>query len=95
MEEKRVVPDNQTGFRKRMGTMGNIYVMNYLINRQLGRKRGKMMAMFVDLKAAFDSVDRRWVIKMKKKNIREGIVQRVEEVLRDTKSRVRMGGETG
>lgn len=37
LKEKRVVPDNQTGFRRRMG---NICVLNYLINRQLRRKGG-------------------------------------------------------
>lgn len=41
-----------------MGTIDNIYVFNYLVNRQLGRKKGKLVAFFVDLKAAFDSVDR-------------------------------------
>jgi len=40
-----------------MGTMDNIYVVNYLINKQLG-KRKKAVALFVDLKAAFDSMDR-------------------------------------
>lgn len=58
VEEKGIVPQNQTGFRKGMGTIDNIYVLDYLINRQLGKKKGKMTAMFIDLKAAFDSVDR-------------------------------------
>lgn len=38
VEEKDIVPQNQTGFRKRMGTIDNIYVLNYLISRQLGKK---------------------------------------------------------
>lgn len=56
-EEKGAVPQNQTGFRKGMGTMDNVYVINYLINRQLGKGK-KVVAMFIDFKAAFDSVDR-------------------------------------
>jgi len=40
------------------GNGDSIYVINYLINRQLERKGGKLVALFVDLKAAFDSVDR-------------------------------------
>jgi len=55
-EEKKVIPQNQTGFRKGIGTMDNIYVINYLINRQLKKKK-KTVALFVDLKTAFDSVD--------------------------------------
>lgn len=30
MEDKRVLSENQTGFRKGMGTMDNIYIINYL-----------------------------------------------------------------
>lgn len=56
IEMKRMIPHNQTGFRQGMGRMDNIYTINYLINRQIGRKGRKMVAMF--LKAAFDSVDR-------------------------------------
>jgi len=33
-------------------------VLNYLINRQITRKGEKMIMLFVDLKAAFDSMDR-------------------------------------
>ena len=48
----------------------------------------------MDLRAAFDSVDRREVIKaMRERGIREGLVERTEEVLRETKSRVRIGSK--
>lgn len=63
VEEKRIVPHYQTEFRKLMGTIDNVYVMNYFIGRQVGKKRRKLVAMFVDLKAAFDSVDRGVLIK--------------------------------
>jgi len=56
VEEKGVVPRNQAGFRKGLGAIDNIYVLNYLVNRQLGRRRGGLTALFVDFKAAFDSV---------------------------------------
>lgn len=32
---KGILPENQTGFRKGLGTINNIYVINYLANRQL------------------------------------------------------------
>lgn len=35
VEGKGMIPGNQTGFRKDLGTLGNIYVVNYLVNRQL------------------------------------------------------------
>jgi len=53
---KRLIPPNQAGFRKGMGTLDNIYVLNFLINRQVRKKR--KLTLFVNLKAAFDSVDR-------------------------------------
>lgn len=39
LEEKRIILYNQTGFRKDMGTIDNIYVVNYLINRQIERRK--------------------------------------------------------
>ncbi|KAL6423125.1 hypothetical protein ACFW04_010551 [Cataglyphis niger] len=59
VQKKGLVPQNQTGFRKGLGTMDNIFVLNYLVNRQLSKKKGKLVAVFIDLKAAFDSVNRR------------------------------------
>lgn len=96
VEGKGIVPPNQTGFRRKMGTMDNGYVLNYLIRRQLEGKGGGMVALFVDLKAAFDSVDRGVLIEtMKERRIREGLVRRIEEVMGETKSRVRVGQEMG
>jgi len=60
-----------------MGTIDNIYALIYLINRQIGKKKEKMTAMFVDLKDAFDSVDRRILVNtMRARGIKEGLVSR-------------------
>lgn len=75
VKEKGIMSRFQTRFRKGLGTMNNICVLNYLINRELGRKKGRMVAFFIHLKAAFDSVDRRILIEiMMKKGIREGLI---------------------
>lgn len=42
MEGKGLLSHNQAGFRKGMNTIDNIYVLNYLINKQLGRKGERM-----------------------------------------------------
>lgn len=79
-----------------MGTIDNIYVLNMLINRQLNRKGGKMVALFVDMKAAFYSVDRGVLIEtMRERGVRFGLVRRVGELIRETASRVRVGRESG
>lgn len=79
-----------------MEAIDNIYVINYLMNRQLGEKRRKLILLFVDLKAAFDSVDRGALIRtMREKGVREGLTSRVEDLLVETRSRVRVGEEMG
>lgn len=40
IEGKGMAPPSQTGFRKGMGVIDNIYVLKYLVNRQLKRKGG-------------------------------------------------------
>lgn len=88
------MPQNKTGFRKGMGTIDNIYVLNHLVNKQLNREKGKLVAIFVDLRAAFDSVDREILWKtMRERGIREGMVRRYEDMLRETSSRVRVREE--
>jgi len=53
----------------------SIYVLNYIVNRQIERKEGKLVAVFIDLKAAFDSVDRKILLRsMRRGGIREGLV---------------------
>lgn len=79
-----------------MGTLNQIYALNYIINRQLGRKGGKLTAVFIDLKTAFDSVDRNVLIEvMRERGVREGLIRRIEEILRETKCRVRVRGQIG
>lgn len=52
------------------------------------------MAFFMDLKAAFDSVDRKILgRKMKRRGVRKGLVIRCEDILRETRCRMRVGGE--
>jgi len=94
VERKGIIPQNQTGFRKGMGTVDNIYVLNYLVGRQLSRKKGGLVACFVDLKAAFDSVDREVLGRaLREQGVRKRLVERCVDVLRETRNRVRVGGE--
>jgi len=96
MEEKDMVPQNQTGFRKGMGVIDNIYVLNFLVNRQRKRKGGMVVATFVALKAAFDSVDREVLMEaMRGRGVREGLRSRIEEVYREKRSRVKVGEKIG
>jgi len=62
-----------------------------LVNRQLGQGK-KVVALFVDLRAAFDTIDRKVLYKaMEERGIKEGLIERVREMLRETRSRVKVG----
>ncbi len=47
--------------------MDNAYILHTLAEKELLKKGGKLMALFVDLKAAFDSLDREEMIEELKK----------------------------
>lgn len=56
-------------------------------------KKEKVVALFVELKSAFDSVNRKVLLKtMRQRGIREGLVERVVKVIREMRSRVMVGG---
>ena len=57
MEAKTILPESQASFRKDRGTIDNAYILQY-VERQTQKPEGKVYAMFVDLKAAFDIVKR-------------------------------------
>lgn len=55
-----------------------------------------MVAVFIDLKVAFDSVERELLLKkMERRGVRERLVRTVDEIYKETKNRVKMEGETG
>lgn len=54
VESRRILHPSQTSFRKRMGTIDQIYVINYLINKRVVKRKGKLTVLFLDIKAAFD-----------------------------------------
>lgn len=91
IEEKGILPDGQAGFRKGRATMDNIYILNHLIQRTKGRGH-RLYTLFVDLKAAFDLVDRDTLWEtMKRMGISKYIIERIKEIYEETKVRVRIG----
>lgn len=73
LERKKILAETQAGFRKGMGTLDQIYALNYIINGQIERKGRKLTAVFRDLKVAFDSVDKNVLIEvMRERRVREG-----------------------
>lgn len=59
MEEKEALQETQAGFRKGRVTMDNVYVVQHVVKQKLKEKGGKVFIFFMDLKAAFDRVNRK------------------------------------
>lgn len=84
--------EGQVGFREGRGTMDAVYVLNYVANRELAKKGGKVFVFFADLKAAFDKVDRRKMKEMlQKAEVGERLRNRIMETYEETRSIVRVG----
>lgn len=79
--------------RKGRGTMDNIYVLNHIIQKEIRKKGGKIFGFFMDLKSAFDKVDRKTLWEeMERRGIRKGIVERIKKIYESTKNVVRVNG---
>lgn len=75
VEAKNIIPENQAGFRKGKSTSDNIYILNHVIEEELKKERGKIFAFFVDIKAAFNNVNRQdLILFMKQAELDEAIV---------------------
>lgn len=58
LEKNKKLRESQAGFRRGYATRDHIFVLNALVENKLKKRRGKVYAFFVDLKAAFDKVNR-------------------------------------
>lgn len=90
IEKRKLLPESQGGFRKGRGTIDNIFILNHIIQREERNKENKVYAIFVDLKAAFDNVNRRklWEI-LREKGIGRGLIRRLETIYESTEIAVR------
>jgi len=93
-KRKDLIPESQTGFRKGRSTLDNIYVLNHVMQREKrqGREDGKVYLFFVDLKTAFDKVDRnRLREELRRRGVKEELVREVEKIYEKTVVTVQTG----
>lgn len=95
-ETEKKLGEGQFGFREGRGTMDAVYILNYIANRELGKRKGKLFACFIDLKAAFDWVDREELMRMMREmGVRENLRRRIGEIYERTGNVIRAeGGES-
>ena len=93
LDEKGGWGRTQAGFRKGRGTIENIKILKHLVGRRLKEKK-KVWAFFMDLKGAFDKIDRKvlWEM-MRRRGISDVLIERVKEIYEETRCVVRIGGE--
>lgn len=92
VEEKELIPISQAGFRKGKSTLDNMFVLNYIIQKEGENKKEsqKVYALFIDLKAAFNNVNRKklWTI-MEKKGIDKNLIGRIKGIYKETNGMMR------
>ncbi|XP_071648471.1 uncharacterized protein [Temnothorax longispinosus] len=95
MERKERIPDSQAGFRKGRSTMDNIFILNHIVQREKEKGsatgKDKIFTMFVDLRAAFDNVDRGilWKIIMEEKRVDRSLINRIKEIYKEMEVTIR------
>lgn len=97
IEEQRILSDTRAGFRRGMGINDNVYVLQHVVERELNKRAGKVYALFIDLKAAFDKVrgNKLWEA-MEDRGVRNGLIERTKEIYEETVNVIRTNeGETG
>ena len=94
-EEYNAYVEAQAGFRKSMGTVDNIFILNSLITRTLNNNK-QLYCAFIDFTKAFDFVvrDILW-FKLLKKGVRGSMLDIIKSMYNTVKTRVRHNGCLG
>ena len=88
-EKYHIYVEGQSGFRKGMSTVDNIFVLHSLITHCVNEKN-KLYSAFIDFKKAFDVVvrDVLW-FKLVKSGVRGKILDMIQSMYKNIKSRVK------
>lgn len=76
---------------KKRETIDCIKLIKHVIGRRIVREKGKVFVFFIDLKAAFDKIDRKILWEgLKKRGINEYLIEKIKETYGETKYRVKV-----
>lgn len=74
--------------------MDNVYILNYVVQKELAEERRKVYRLFADMKAVFDRVDREKMEDMQeKRGLPKRLIRLVENMYRETKCAVQINGK--
>ena len=87
-----VLSPAQAGFRKGYSTLDNIFTLSNIVSYVINKQRGKLYTAFIDLKAAFDSVDRRLLFdKLSGLGVNGNFLNTLKSMYSCVKAQVRVG----
>ncbi|XP_078038684.1 uncharacterized protein LOC144470949 [Augochlora pura] len=90
VEQKGILPDTQSRFRKHRGTIDNGYILHHVAERKTLKNKRKVYALFVDLEAAFDAVKRgKFWEALAERGVRKGLIERIKEIYTETRNVVK------
>ncbi|XP_063924523.1 probable multidrug resistance-associated protein lethal(2)03659 [Zophobas morio] len=76
--------DGSKGYKKGRGTMDNVYILRHLMGREIKKQGGQMYALFIDFKAAFDSMNREKMWEYLRRNGADTyLVTKMEEIYQE------------
>ena len=83
-EEKDLLPESQGGFRKGRGTAEQVFTLAKMVEKVVQEKKC-MFAVFVDLKAAYDSVPRGKLVScLERLGVSDSVIEWVARVYKET-----------
>jgi len=91
MEEKELMGETQTGYRKGKGTLEAIYIVKTAMEEETKKEKGEIYLFFADMKGAFDKLRREklWEL-MKKNEISSKLRDRIKEIYNGTAFKIRI-----
>ncbi|OXA43511.1 Neuroligin-2 [Folsomia candida] len=80
----------QAAYRKGMGCEDHIFVLNSILQNNLRNRKGKVYALFVDLRAAFDRIqhDKLW-FKLKRAGLSDKMLKVIKDIYSKAKAKIR------
>ena len=93
VEDKKILQDTQMGFRRKRGTRDAIMLLKKMIEEGT-RDKQKVYSCFLDLKGAFDKVNRKklWKI-MENVGISKELIKEIRALFEETKCVIRVNGK--
>lgn len=92
LEKNGKIGESQAGFREKRGTRDHVFTLNSIIGNIPKRKGGKLYACFIDFKTAFDSVDRKMLVKkLKEIGVRGRMLRIIKEIYKETENEIITG----